>query len=230
MEKCEELLPDYFGFIKGLVDSQDLSLNISREMLQHDRHLKIIAKNIENKIKSELEKMLKDNRDEYEKFFKAFGVQLKYGTYDEYGANKDKLKETEISNKEKIEKSLKLLSEHYPEFSSCQMETMSAINYALLCVNLNYDKCVIKRVYNKDDSTKTPVIYVYADIPDEGKCFFVAEKGWTEFSNISEEEFIAKYECYNNDLKLTNGHRPWETKIEELNQKEQKGNRNMEEI
>ena len=142
----------------------------------------------------------------------------------------DKLKETEISNKEKIEKSLKLLSEHYPEFSSCQMETMSAINYALLCVNLNYDKCVIKRVYNKDDSTKTPVIYVYADIPDEGKCFFVAEKGWTEFSNISEEEFIAKYECYNNDLKLTNGHRPWETKIEELNQKEQKGNRNMEEI
>ncbi|MDO4283633.1 MAG: molecular chaperone HtpG [Clostridia bacterium] len=93
MEKCEDLLPDYFGFVKGLVDSQDLSLNISREMLQHDRSLKVIAKNIENKIKSELEKLLKDNRDEYEKFFHTFGLQLKYGTYDNYGANKDKLKD-----------------------------------------------------------------------------------------------------------------------------------------
>lgn len=93
MDKCEDLLPDYFGFVKGLVDSQDLSLNISREMLQHDRQLRVIERNIENKIKSELENMLKNNREEYEKFFKNFGVQLKFGTYNDYGMNKDKLQD-----------------------------------------------------------------------------------------------------------------------------------------
>ena len=87
MEKCEDLIPDYFGFVKGLVDSEDLSLNISREMLQHDRQLKVIAKNIENKIKSELENMLKNDREKYNQFFETFGVQLKYGTYSDYGIN-----------------------------------------------------------------------------------------------------------------------------------------------
>ena len=91
MERCAELLPDYFGFIKGLVDSSDLSLNISREMLQHDRQLKIIAKAIEKKIKSELEKMMASDREEYEKFFDAFGIQLKYGLYADYGMHKDVL-------------------------------------------------------------------------------------------------------------------------------------------
>ena len=93
MNKCSELLPDYFGFVKGLVDSPDLSLNISREMLQHDRQLKIIARNLENKIKSELQNMLKNDREEYEKFFNTFGMQLKYGTYNNYGMDKDKLKD-----------------------------------------------------------------------------------------------------------------------------------------
>ena len=93
MDKCSDLLPDYFGFVKGLVDSPDLSLNISREMLQHDRQLKVIAKNIENKIKSELQNMLKNDRETYEKFFNIFGIQLKYGTYSDYGINKDKLKD-----------------------------------------------------------------------------------------------------------------------------------------
>lgn len=93
MNKCSELLPDYFGSVKGLVDSPDLSLNISREMLQHDRQLKIIAKNLENKIKSELQNMLKNDREEYEKFFNTFGMQLKYGTYNNYGMDKDKLKD-----------------------------------------------------------------------------------------------------------------------------------------
>ena len=93
MNKCSELLPDYFGFVKGLVDSPDLSLNISREMLQHDRQLRIIAKNLENKIKSELQNMLKNEREEYEKFFNTFGMQLKYGTYNNYGMDKDKLKD-----------------------------------------------------------------------------------------------------------------------------------------
>jgi len=91
MEKCSDLIPDYFGFVKGLVDSEDLSLNISREMLQHDRQLKIIATNIEKKIRTELLKMQKDDRAAYEEFFKSFGAQIKYGMYDNYGAHKDSL-------------------------------------------------------------------------------------------------------------------------------------------
>ena len=90
MEHCEDLLPDHFRFVRGIVDSQDLSLNISREMLQHNRQLTVIARNIEKKIKSELLSMLENDRAAYEEFFAAFGRQLKYGTVDGYGANKDK--------------------------------------------------------------------------------------------------------------------------------------------
>ena len=93
MEKCPDLLPDYFSFVKGLVDSSDLSLNISREMLQHDRQLKVIAKAIEKKIKSELEKMLNTERSKYEKLFDAFGLQLKFGVYSDFGMHKDLLKD-----------------------------------------------------------------------------------------------------------------------------------------
>lgn len=93
MDKCADLLPDYYSFVKGLVDSEDLSLNISREMLQHDSQLKLIAKTIEKKIKSELEKMLKNEREKYEQFFKAFGVQIKFGVYNFYGLHKDELKD-----------------------------------------------------------------------------------------------------------------------------------------
>lgn len=92
-EKCADLLPDYFSFARGLVDSPDLSLNISRELLQHDRQLKVIARNIERKIKSELEKMLRDDRENYEKFFAAFGLQLKFGIYSSYGMAKDTLQD-----------------------------------------------------------------------------------------------------------------------------------------
>ncbi len=93
MEKCADLLPDYFSFVKGLVDSEDLSLNISREMLQHDRQLKIIAKSIEKSIKNELKKLLKNEREKYEKFFETFGSQIKYGIYEAYGMNKDELQD-----------------------------------------------------------------------------------------------------------------------------------------
>lgn len=89
MDKCADLLPDYFSFVKGLVDSADLSLNISREMLQHDHQLKLIAKSIEKTIKSELKKMLNNDRENYEKFWKSFGIQLKFGVYDNYGRDKD---------------------------------------------------------------------------------------------------------------------------------------------
>ncbi len=89
MENCEDLLPEHFSFVRGIVDSQDLSLNISREMLQHNRQVTIIARNIEKKIKSELKSMLENDRENYEKFYAAFGRQLKYGTVSEYGAHKD---------------------------------------------------------------------------------------------------------------------------------------------
>ena len=91
MDKCADLLPEHFRFVRGVVDSPDLSLNISRELLQHDRQLKVIAANLEKKIKAELGKLLKDDREGYEKFWKNFGRQLKYGTVSEYGAHKDLL-------------------------------------------------------------------------------------------------------------------------------------------
>ncbi len=93
MDKCEDLLPDCYGFVRGLVDSPDLSLNISREMLQHDRQLKIIAKNLDKKIKSELLHMLHKTREDYEKFFTTFGTTLKFGVYNDFGLNKDNLKD-----------------------------------------------------------------------------------------------------------------------------------------
>ena len=93
MDKCEELLPDYYSFVKGVVDSDDLSLNISRETLQNDRKVLAIAKSLETKIHNELLDMLKNDKDNYKKFFEAFGNQIKYGVYDSYGANKDKLKD-----------------------------------------------------------------------------------------------------------------------------------------
>lgn len=92
-ENCEELVPEYFRFVKGIVDTADLSLNISREMLQHDRHLLTIAQNIEKKIKNELNSMLKNDRENYEKFFAAFGRQLKYGVVSDYGMHKDELQD-----------------------------------------------------------------------------------------------------------------------------------------
>ena len=105
MNKCADLLPDYFGFVKGIVDSEDLSLNISREMLQHDRQLKLIAKKIREKIKDELTNLLKSDREKYEQFFENFGKQLKYGVYSDFGMNKDMLEDLLLfysSNEKKL--------------------------------------------------------------------------------------------------------------------------------
>ncbi|CAM4444198.1 molecular chaperone HtpG [Paenibacillus tarimensis] len=111
MNKCGDLLPDYFSFVKGMVDSEDLSLNISREMLQHDRQLKLIAKNIKNKIKSQLLSLLKDERENYEKFYQSFGRQLKYGVYSDYGANKEDLQDL-LMFRSSAEKKLVTLDEY----------------------------------------------------------------------------------------------------------------------
>jgi molecular chaperone HtpG len=103
MNKCSDLLPDYFSFVKGMVDSEDLSLNISREILQHDRQLKLIAKNIKNKIKGQLQSLLKEEREKYEEFYQSFGKQLKFGVYNDFGSNKDTLQDLLMfySSKEK---------------------------------------------------------------------------------------------------------------------------------
>jgi molecular chaperone HtpG len=105
MNKCADLLPDYYSFVKGMVDSEDLSLNISREMLQHDRQLKQIAKNIKSKITKQLQGMLKDERELYEQVFRSFGRQLKYGVYSDYGMNKEELQDLLLftsSNEKKL--------------------------------------------------------------------------------------------------------------------------------
>lgn len=125
MDKCAELLPDYFSFVRGLADSADLSLNISRETLQHDAQLKNIAKNIEKKIKNELSKMLENDREKYEEFYNSFGIQLKYGLYSDYGTHKDVLKDLIlfVSSDEK-----KLVS--FKEYVSRMKEDQKSIYYA----------------------------------------------------------------------------------------------------
>lgn len=111
MNKCADLLPDYFSFVKGMVDSESLSLNISREMLQHDRQLKLIAKNIASKIKGQLQTMLKNEREKYEKFYQSFGRQLKFGVYSDFGMNKDVLQDLLMFTSSK-EKKLVTLEEY----------------------------------------------------------------------------------------------------------------------
>lgn len=119
MSKCPELLPDYFSFVKGMVESDDLSLNISREMLQHDRQLKLIAKNIQSKIKNALLEILNEDREKYELFFKAFGRQLKYGVYAEFGRNKDVLQDLLMFYSSK-EKKMVTLEEYCTEMTEDQ--------------------------------------------------------------------------------------------------------------
>ncbi|GAE02489.1 heat shock protein 90 [Clostridium botulinum B str. Osaka05] len=126
MNKCGDLLPDYFGFVKGIVDSEDLSLNISREILQHDRQLKLIAKNIKTKIKNELESLLKKEREKYEKFYESFGRQLKYGVYSDFGSNKDVLQDLLMFYSSKEKKMVTL-----DEYVSRMPEDQKYIYYAV---------------------------------------------------------------------------------------------------
>ena len=125
MDKCADLLPDYFSFVKGVVDSEDLSLNISRELLQESNSLKLIAKNIESKIRKELETMLRENREDYNSFFKTFGVQLKYGVYNNFGQDKDKLKDLVMFYSAKEEKLITI-----SEYVSKMPEDQANIYYA----------------------------------------------------------------------------------------------------
>ena len=169
MGKCADLLPDCFSFVKGLVDSQDLSLNISREMLQHDRQLKLIASRLEKKIASELQSMLNNDREKYEQFWKAFGLQMKYGLYDNYGAKKDELKDLVLftSSAEKKLTSLKeYVSRMKPEqkyiYYGCgetvervlslpQAETLQEKGFEMLCLTDNVDEFALRMLMKYDD-------------------------------------------------------------------------------
>ncbi len=169
MDKCSDLLPDYFSFVKGIVDSADLSLNISREILQQDYQLKIIAKAIDKKIKNELKKMLSNDRDKYEKFFETFGVQLKWGLYANYGADKESLKDFILFKSSKDDKyvTLKEYVESMAEgqdtiYYACgesaekiallpQTEAVKAKGYDVLCFTDDVDEFAIQMLMEYDD-------------------------------------------------------------------------------
>ena len=185
MEKCDELLPDYFGFVKGLVDSPDLSLNISREMLQHDRQLKTLAKNIEKKINAELTKMLNSDRDEYIRFFNNFGSQLKYGAYDNYGMDKDKLKDL-LMFYSSTDKKLTTLKEYVSRmkedqkdiYYACgetldkidmlpQVEKVKEKGYEILYLTENIDEFVVQSLMNYDEKKFTNICTNELDLDTE---------------------------------------------------------------
>lgn len=158
MDKCADLLPDYFGFVRGLVDSSDLSLNISREMLQHDRQLKAIAISLEKKIKSELLKMQKDDREAYENFWKSFGYSIKVGAYANYGADKEKLRDLMLfySAKEKKMVTLK-------EYREAMPEGQEEIYYAAGSSIDTLDKLPQAEMVRKHDYD---ILYLTADIDE----------------------------------------------------------------
>ncbi len=179
MDKCGELLPDYFSFVKGLVDSEDLSLNISREMLQHDGQLKLIAKTLEKKIKSELEKMLKNDREAYENFFKAFGIQLKFGVYNDYGMHKDTLKDLLLFTSS-FEKKPVTLAEYVARCSEDQKSIYYACGETVEKIEL-LPQC---------DTVKAKgfeILYLTENI-DEFALKMMREYGEKQFINICDEE------------------------------------------
>lgn len=178
MDKCSDLLPDYFSFVKGLVDSSDLSLNISREILQQDHQVKLIARNIEKKIKKELEDMLENDREKYEKFFEAFGMQLKFSTYNNYGMDKDKLQDLLLfySSKEKKLVTLK-------EYVSNMKEGQDKIYYACGESNAKIDLMPQTEQFKEKEFD---VLYL-TEYVDEFTVQALMEYDGKQFANISSE-------------------------------------------
>ena len=179
MDKCSDLLPDYFSFVKGLVDSADLSLNISREVLQHDHQLKIIAKAIDKKIKSELNKLMKKDREKYEEFFDVFGVQLKWGVYADYGMNKDGLKDLLLF------KSSNGGYTTLKEYTERMADSQSDIYYA--CGD-SEDKIALLPQCEAVKEKGFEVLY-FTDNVDEFAIQMLMEYDGKHFANICKEEF-----------------------------------------
>ena len=195
MDKCSDLLPDYFGFVKGVVDSDYLSLNISREILQQDRQLKLIASNIEKKIKSELESMLKDERDKYEKFFKEFGMQLKLGVYNDYGMHKDELKDLLLFYSSKDEKYITL-----KEYVSSMKDDEENIYYAC---GETIDKINMLPQVEKVKDKGYNILYL-TEYVDEFAIKSLMEYDGKKFVNVSEENLDLDTEEEKEEIKKIN--------------------------
>ena len=179
MDKCSELLPDYFSFVKGVVDTEDLSLNISREILQKSHSLNLIAKNVESKIRKELENMLKEDRDKYIEFFKTFGVQLKYGVYNNYGADKDKLQDLIMFYSAKKEKLITL-----KEYVEKMKKDQDKIYYAVGSSISKVDKLPqVERVKDKGYD----ILYL-TDYVDEFAITAISEYDKKKFANVESED------------------------------------------
>ena len=178
MDKCEDLLPDYFSFVKGLVDSEDISLNISREILQQNHQVELIAKSIETKIKKELETMLRDDREKYDNFFKNFGMQLKFGIYNDYGMHKDVLKDL-IMFYSSTEKKLVTLSEYVSRMKDGQDKILYACGESIDKIDL------LPQVENVKDK-EYEVLYL-TEYVDEFAIQMLMDYEGKKFANVSSE-------------------------------------------
>ena len=195
MDKCADLLPDYFSFVKGVVDSEDLSLNISREVLQESHNLKLIAKNIESKIRKELEDMLKNDRENYISFFKTFGVQLKYGVYNNFGADKDKLKDLVMFYSAKKEK-LVTLGEYVDNMKEGQEKIYYAAGSSIKKIDAMPN---VEQVKDHDFD----ILYL-TDYVDEFAITAIQEYEGKKFANVENEDLGLESDEEKEELKKVN--------------------------
>lgn len=192
MDKCSDLLPDYFSFVRGVVDTEDIPLNISRETLQENKNIKLIAKSIETKIKKELLELLKDDRSKYEEFYKAFGTGLKFGIYNDYGMNKDKLEDLIMfySSKEKklitLDEYVQKLNEDNKNIYYCSGETIDKIDMLPQVENIK-DKHEVLYLTDYVDEFAIMALREY-----KGKTFVNVANESTDLSTEEEKEKIKK--------------------------------------
>ena len=200
MDKCSELLPDYFSFVRGVIDTEDIPLNISRETLQDDKNIKLIAKSIESKVKNELLDLLKNNRDKYLEFYKAFGMQLKFGIYNDYGMHKDKLEDLIMfySSSEKklitLDEYVNKLKEEDKNIYYCAGETVDKIDMLPQVEGIK-DKHEILYLTDYVDEFAIMAIHEY-----KGKTFVNVTNESTDLSTEEEKEKINKENSDNKDM------------------------------
>lgn len=200
MDKCSELLPDYFSFVRGVIDTEDIPLNISRETLQDDKNIKLIAKSIENKVKNELLDLLKNNRDKYLEFYKAFGMQLKFGIYNDYGMHKDKLEDLIMfySSGDKklitLDEYVNKLKEEDKNIYYCAGETVDKIDMLPQVEGIK-DKHEVLYLTDYVDEFAIMAIHEY-----KGKTFVNVTNESTDLSTDEEKEKINKENTDNKDM------------------------------
>lgn len=200
MDKCSELLPDYFSFVRGVIDTEDIPLNISRETLQDDKNIKLIAKSIESKVRNELLDLLKNNRDKYLEFYKAFGMQLKFGIYNDYGMHKDKLEDLIMfySSSEKklitLDEYVNKLKEEDKNIYYCAGETVDKIDMLPQVEGIK-DKHEVLYLTDYVDEFAIMAIHEY-----KGKTFVNVSNESTDLSTEEEKEKINKENSDNKDM------------------------------